>query len=161
MPWKLGDRIIREGRAWSSDDIQHPLNWARWSDSEKKEHGLVWEDPPAPFDNRFYWDAGIEKTLTDSSDGTIGLKTQYINQAKQTANSLLQSSDWYVTRKMEDSTKAIPSKITKYRSDVRTYCATIETQISAANNMATFIKLFDSALDSSRTTTINNWPEQI
>ena len=49
MPWKLGDRIIREGRAWSSDDVQHPLNWAKWSDSEKIEHGLAWEDPPAPF----------------------------------------------------------------------------------------------------------------
>ena len=161
MPWKLKDRIIKEGRAWSSDDVQHPSNWERWSDAEKKEHGLVWEDPPAPFDNRFYWDAGIEKTLTDSSDGTIGLKTQHINQAKQTANGLLQPSDWYVTRKMEDSTKAIPSKIAKYRSDVRTSCATIETQIGAANNMATFIKLFDSALDSSGITTINNWPEQV
>ena len=161
MPWKLGDRIIREGRAWSSDDVQHPLNWAKWSDSEKIEHGLAWEDPPAPFDNRFYWDTGIEKTLTDSSDGTIGLKTQYINQTKQVAGTLLQPSDWYVTRKMEDSTKTIPSNISTYRSNVRTSCANIETQINAANNMATFIKLFDSALDSSGTTTINNWPEQV
>ena len=161
MVWKLGDRIIREGRAWSSDDVQHPLNCARWSDSEKIEHGLVWEDPPAPFDNRFYWDAGIEKTLTDSSDGTIGLKTQYINQTKQVAGTLLQPSDWYVTRKMEDSTKTIPSDISTYRSNVRTSCANIETQINAANDMATFIKLFDSALDSSGITTINNWPEQV
>ena len=109
----------------------------------------------------FYWDTGIEKTLTDSSDGTIGLKTQYINQTKQVAGTLLQPSDWYVTRKMEDSTKTIPSNISTYRSNVRTSCANIETQINAANNMATFIKLFDSALDSSGTTTINNWPEQV
>ena len=163
MPWKHNGRIIKEGRAWNGDEFgtQHPSNWAIWSDSEKKEHGLVWEDPPASYDERFYWSSGIEKRLTDSSDGTIGLKTQHINQTKHVANTLLQPSDWYVTRKMEDSTKAIPSDISTYRSNVRTSCANIETQINAASNMATFIKLFDSALDSSGTTTINNWPEQV
>ena len=162
MPWKYDGKIIKEGRAWSDKQgTQHPSNWAIWSDSEKKEHGLVWEDPPAAFDNRFYWDAGIEKRLTDSSDGTIGLKTQHINKTKHVANTLLQPSDWYVTRKMEDSTKAIPSDISTYRSNVRTSCANIETQIKAANDMATFIKLFDSALDSTGITTINNWPEQV
>lgn len=161
MPWKLGDTIIKEGNAWSTADTQHPSNWAIWSDAEKKDKGLVWEDPPASYDERFYWSAGVEKRLTDSSDGTIGLKSKYINQTKNTANALLQHSDWYITRKMEDSTKAIPSDISTYRSDVRTSCANIEAKINAANDMATFIKLFDSALDSNGITTINNWPEPV
>ena len=159
MPWKHDGKIISVGSAWSdSKGIQHPSNWAIWSDDEKKARGMTWEDPPAPFDSRFYWSAGIEKRLADSSDGTIGLKTVWINKTKDTANGLLQPSDWYVTRKTEKST-AIPSDITKYRNDVRTACNTIETKIKAASNMAAFIKLFDSALDSKGITTINNWPE--
>jgi hypothetical protein len=161
MPWKHDGKIISVGSAWSdSKGIQHPSNWAIWSDDEKKARGLTWEDPPAPYDNRFYWSAGIEKRLTDSSDGTIGLKTVWINKTKDTANALLQPSDWYITRKTEKST-AIPSDITKHRDNIRTACNTIETKIKAASDMTAFKKLFDSALDSKGTTTINNWPEQV
>ena len=167
MPWKLlskemygTSKILVEGRAWTDNDgIQHPSNWAIWPDDEKKAKGLTWVDPPTPYDKRFYWDVGIEKNLADSSDGTIGLKTQWINSTKDTANSLLQPSDWYVTRKTEKSTE-IPSDITKHRNDIRTACNTIETKIKAASDMSTFIKLFDSA-DSNGITEINRWPEEV
>jgi len=67
-------------------------------------------------------------TTTDiTGSGTIGLKTQYKNQTKETAHSLLQSTDWYVVRKYEDSTKEIPTKIKNYRAAVRTAAGTIET----------------------------------
>ena len=162
MPWKHNGIIIKEGQAWSDKSyIQHPPNWASvWSDSEKLAHDMQWEEPPASYDDRFYWDVGIEKMLADSSDGTIGLKTQYKNQTKETAHSLLQKTDWYVIRKYEDSTKEIPTKITNYRTAVRAAADTIETKINAASNMTNFIKLFDSA-DSSGLSDINKWPEQI
>ena len=162
MPWKHHGRIIREGRAWSDRyDTQHPSNWAAaWSDSEKIAHEMEWEDPPASFDNRFYWGAGIEKSLTDSSDGTIGLKTQNKNQTKETAYGLLQNTDWYIIRKYEDSTQDIPTNIANYRQAVRTAANAIETKIDAASNMTDFIKLFDSA-DSNGITEINRWPEEV
>ena len=160
MPWKHEGKIISVGRAWTGTmGIQHPANWAIWTDDEKKANGLTWEDPPAPYDSRFYWSAGIEKRLADSSDGTIGLKTVWINKTKDTANSLLQPSDWYITRKTEKST-AIPSDVTKHRDNIRTACNTIETKIKAASDMTAFKKLFDSA-DSNGTTDINRWPEQV
>ena len=162
MPWKHNGIIIKEGQGWSDKSyIQHPPNWASvWSDSEKLAHDMQWEDPPKLYDKRFYSGVGIEKKLADSSDGTIGLKTKYINQTKETAHNLLQSTDWYIIRKMEDSTKVIPSDISTYRSNVRTSCANIETKINAANDMTTFIKLFDSA-DSNGITDINRWPEEV
>ena len=162
MPWKHNGFIIKEGTAWTDRfHIQHPSNWASsWSDSEKLAHDMQWEDPPKSYDNRFYWGVGIEKILADSSDGTIGLKTQYKNQTKETAHSLLQSTDWYVVRKYEDSTKEIPTKIKNYRAAVRTAADTIETKIDAASNMTNFIKLFDSA-DSNGITEINRWPEEV
>ena len=160
MPWKHDGKIVKEGRAWSDKHgTQHPSNWASWPDPEKEAREMIWEDPPTPYDKRFYWDVGIEKNLADSSDGTIGLKTQWINSTKDTANSLLQPSDWYVTRKTEKSTE-IPSDITKHRNDIRTACNTIETKIKAASDMSTFIKLFDSA-DSNGITEINRWPEEV
>ena len=171
MPWTHHGINIQEGRAWTETiktppgnsapdvQIQHPSNWGIWPDEEKTFHQLVWKDEDSAYDNRFYWAAGIEKRLTDSGD-VIGLKTQWINNTKDTANSLLQPSDWYITRKMEDSTKAVPSSIATYRKDVRTSCAAIETKIKAANNMTSFKKLFDSA-DAKGNTTINNWPDKV
>ena len=161
MPWKHMGTILKEGKAWSdASKVQHPANWALWSDSEKLAIGMEWVDPPASFDSRFYWDVGIEKILADSSDGTIGLKTQYKNQTKETAHSLLQPTDWYVIRKYEDNTKEIPTKIANYRAAVRTAADTIETKIDAASNMTNFIKLIDSA-DSSGLSDFNKWPEQV
>ena len=154
MPWKLGNRIIREGRSWKDNNgITHPRNWAIWSDSEKTAAGLTWEDPPAPFDNRFYWDASTPKALDDvtQEDGSVaeGLKTTWIKNTKNTANSLLSSSDWYVTRKA-DSGAAVPDTIQDYRSSVRARCAEIETTINSVTNFNDFVALFD--------TDIYNWP---
>ena len=162
MPWKHKGVIIKEGKAWTDSMlIQHPSNWASsWSDSEKLAHDMQWVDPPASFDSRFYWSVGLEKSLADSSDGTIGLKTLYKNETKETAYNLLQSTDWYVLRKYEDNKKEIPTKIADYRTAVRNAADTIESKIDAASNMANFIKLFDSA-DSNGITEINRWPEEV
>lgn len=190
MPWKLGDKIIREGRSWSNDGITHPANWAIWSDSQKTAAGLVWEDTPAseaPFDNRFYSGRQtdgtlIPKSLTDinevDKDGkaiidpttdkqlvTKGLKTIYIQQTKQTANDKLSATDWYVTRKAEDSTTTIPSDVTTYRAAVRTKSGTIEKAITDAADHAAFMALFDAPVDSDGNPTgnapINDWPDEL
>ena len=182
MPWKLGDKIIREGRSWSHDGVTHPTNWGIWSDAEKKAAGLTWEDPPASFDNRFYWDASTPKALDDvnevDDDGkaiidpitgkqlvTKGLKTIHIEQTKQIANEKLSATDWYVTRKAEDSTKTIPSDVTTYRSAVRTKSGTIEKAITDAADHAAFMALFDAPVDSDGNPTgnapINDWPDEI
>src|SRR5210317_46487 len=106
MAYKYNGRIIRAGRAWSNDEgIQHPGNWMLWSDAEKTAAGLVWEDDPAPFDNRFYWAAGVPKDLEDriNEDDTIseGLRSLYKRQTKETANAMLSATDWYAVRKAE------------------------------------------------------------
>ncbi len=106
MAYKYNGKIIRAGRAWSNDEgIQHPRNWMIWSDAEKTAAGLVWEDDPAPFDNRFYWAADLPRALDDvtEEDGsvTLGLKSQYKAQTKVTAASLLAPTDWHVVNAAE------------------------------------------------------------
>jgi len=45
--WTYTGKRIKEGRAWTDNNgIQHPTNWASWSDVEKRARGLVWVDPP-------------------------------------------------------------------------------------------------------------------
>ena len=161
MPWKHNSRTIREGRGWISDDgLKHPQNWAScWSDADKKSFGLTWEDPPAAFDSRFYWDADTAKSLDDvtQSNGSVaeGLKTQWVRSIKKTANSLLSSTDWYVTRKAEAGS-AIPDTVQDYRSSVRAKCAEIESTINSVTSIDDFIKLFEASDGS--TPEINDWP---
>tara|TARA_R100001086_G_C11842607_1_gene259445 strand:+ start:2560 stop:3126 length:567 start_codon:yes stop_codon:yes gene_type:complete len=188
MPWKLEHRIIKEGRGWVHNNIQHPKTWMRYSDDLKKQYGLRWEDPPAneaPFDNRFYWGRQtdgtlIPKSLTDVNevdsngnpvngpDGnqivTPGLKSVWVAQTKRMANDKLAVHDWYVTRKAEKST-AIPSSVTTYRDSVRTKCAEIETALNNAADLAAFMALFEDELNSDGSVKtiakINDWPDEI
>ena len=188
MPWKLGNTVIREGRGWVHNNIQHPKTWMRYSDDLKKQYGLTWEDPPAseaPVDNRFYHGRQtdrtlIPKSLTDvnevDSDGnalkdaqrnqvdTLGLKSVWVAQTKETANAKLAVHDWYITRKAEKST-AIPSSVTTYRDAVRTKCGEIETALNGAANLTAFMALFENERNSDGSlktiAKINDWPDEI
>jgi len=168
MPWKLGSKIIKEGTSWiDGNGTKHPATWTRWSDDEKKAVGLKWENPSpqdAFYDNRFYWGRKangdlIERKLADEdavdSDGNklkdldgnqsvnYGLKTIWKESTKSRAKSLLEPTDWYVTRKAEAGT-AIPSNISTYRTGVRTASKTIEDKIDACDTLTKFKALFDA-----------------
>ncbi len=180
--WKYNNKIIRAGKAWTdSSGVQHPYNWMLWDADTKADKGLVWEDDPAPFDNKFYWSAGVARELADTlwvdDDGnavvddmtgeqgvTLGLKSQYKAQTKVTANGLLAGTDWMVIRLQEDSSKALSTAVTNYRAAVRTASGTIETAIDNASNIDAFKELFDTPMtdgEPSGKAPINNWPDEL
>jgi len=78
-------------------------------------------------------------TAQDETDGlgtegelkAEGLKTKLIRKIKESAEKILNKTDWYVTRKTEKAT-AIPSSITTHRDAVRTKQASMETAITNA-----------------------------
>ena len=70
-----------------------------------------------------------------------GLKTILIRNVKRQAESLLNQTDWYITRKSEKST-AIPSAITTHRDAVRTKQASMETAITNAADTAALQTLY-------------------
>ena len=78
-------------------------------------------------------------TAQDETDGlgtegdvkTIGLKTNHKNKVNQTANSLLQSTDWMVIREADGGT-AVPSNVATYRAAIRTKANTHTTAIDNA-----------------------------
>jgi hypothetical protein len=76
-----------------------------------------------------------------------GLKSQWIGQIKQTANSLLSQTDWMLVRKIERDV-AIPAATVTYRAAIVAEANRLETAITAATNITTFITAVNS----------QNWP---
>lgn len=183
MAWKYNNTIIRAGRSWTdSNGIKHPTNWMNWSDAEKTAAGMVWENDPASYDDRFYWDANTPKTLgdtlwvDDNDDAiidpmtgvqgvTLGLKSEWKAITKTTAGSLLEPSDWMVIKASEVAAYTVPSANVTYRAAVRTASNTIETAIDGATDIDAFIALFDVPVDANNDPTgkapIHNWPDEI
>ena len=187
MSWKYSGRIIRVGKAWvDNNGTQYPAVWSNYSADEKAAIGLTWEDDVAPHDNRFYWgrDADgklIPRSITDinevdednkpilDTDGnqlvTKGLKTLAIETAKTQAASLLAPYDWQVIKATEVESYSVPSNVTTYRAAVRTASNNIETAITNAADLAAFMALYDTPVDSDGEPTgnapINDWPDAI
>ena len=184
MAYKYKKRYLKVGKAWQDDDgFKHPYNWSSsWSADDLKKWGVTVEaDVDTSYDDRFYWAKGIERKLADENvvddDGKavidsrtgkqmvqLGLKSNWIAQTKTTANALLSSSDWYVTRKAEADT-AIPSDISKYRTDVRTATKTIEDKINGCADLDAFKALFVVPIDSDNKPTGNapiyDFPDEV
>ena len=76
-----------------------------------------------------------EPLLQDGVQVVIkGLKSQKISISKQQTAGLLQSTDWYVTRKSDTGT-AIPQEIQDFRTEVRAVSNQQETQINACTTV--------------------------
>jgi hypothetical protein len=76
-----------------------------------------------------------EPVLQDGKQVVIkGLKSQKISISKQQTAGLLQSTDWYVTRKSDTGT-AIPQEIQDFRTEVRAVSNQQETQINACTTV--------------------------
>jgi hypothetical protein len=182
MAYKYSGRIIRAGKAWvDNDGIQHPANWMLWDDATKAAKGLVWEDDPASFDGRFYWSAGVAKSLDDvnevdengdpllDDDGqqlvTKGLKTNAIELVKRQAGGLLAPTDWMVIKAAEVADYSLPTDVATARAAIRTASNTIEASITGAADHAAFMALYNTPVDADGNPTgnapINDWPEEV
>ena len=133
-----------------ADGTQYPANWLRHASADDKAAiGITEVADAAPYDQRFYWGVDNPKALEDvnevdengdavlDADGnqvvTKGLKSLWVAKQKDIAATLLAPTDWYVTRKAEDSTAAIPSDVATRRAAIRTTCGTRESEINACD----------------------------
>ena len=73
-----------------------------------------------------------------------GLKSVYIAQFKQIANSRLASTDWMVIRKAERSV-AIPTDVADNRAAILAECDRLIAAVTAASDMPAFITAVQSA----------------
>jgi hypothetical protein len=124
--------------------IQYPANWLRLSTLEEKTAiGITEVADPETYDDRFYWGVGNPKQLEDETvtpEGqtepitTKGLKSQWIAQHKNTANTLLQPSDWMVLRQLSRGV-GISHIYEDYRTAVIDECTRLETAINACTSV--------------------------
>ena len=162
-----GKRLSPDSPFRTPDGTQYPNNWLRLASPESREAIGITEsvDPPTWY-QRFYWgyDADgnlipkqledeevVEKyTAVDEEDNEVpqtrtytqtGLKTQYIRQTKETANTLLSPTDWMIIREADNDTP-IPTDIKTERQNIRALCNGKIASIAATTDtleLATYI----------------------
>jgi len=91
---------------------------------------------------------------------TKGLKSQKISISKQQAAGLLQSTDWYVTRKSDTGT-AIPQAIQDFRTEVRSVSNQQETQINACSNVEQLKALYEYVGETNPTRPLAEYPKEV
>lgn len=113
----LDGKPLSPDRAFTHDGIQYPANWLRLSTLEEKEAIGITEVPDPPiYDQRFYWGYDQDGQLIPKDHAQ--LCEQWVNQTRQTANTLLQPTDWMVVREIDNGT-AMSADWKVWREDVR------------------------------------------
>jgi len=86
----------------------------------------------------------VTETVEGQPITTKGLKSNYIAQFKQTANSMLAQTDWMVIRKAERSVD-IPAETVAKRAAILAECDRLTAAVTAAQDMPSFITAVQSA----------------
>ena len=115
---------------FTHNDIQYPANWLRLSTAkEKKAIGITEEADPVRADDRFYWNGDI-----NTPKDLAGLKTQFVNQVRAQAGSLLCPTDWKVIRATENG-ETIQDELKAVRQGIRAKCNDFEAEIMACKTV--------------------------
>jgi hypothetical protein len=165
-------------RAFTTPDgTQYPASFLRLSSPQEREAIGITEVPDEiSHDQRYYWGYDqdgnlIPKQLEDEvvtpeegeSYTQTGLKTQHIRQTKETANTLLQPTDWYIVRNFERNIE-VPVGIASYRAEVIVVSNTREDLISSVTTVEELKALYESSSVGIGTSVVNhppampNWP---
>ena len=153
-----GKSLSPDSAFTTPDGTQYPARWLRLSTPQQREAIGITEAPDEiPHDQRYFWGYDqegnlIPKQLEDEivtpEDGEpytqTGLKTQHIRQTKETANSLLQPTDWYITRNFERNIE-VPVGIVSYRAEVLAVSDAREVLISSVTSVEELKSLYESS----------------
>ena len=156
--------------------IQYPRNWLNLAtDSEKASVGFIEVTISGAFKDNVYYLDQESSPVYDASKGTVTitrsavardvaeLQASFKESTKQRAWFLLDPTDWYVTRKSENST-AIPAKITAFRTAVRLVCNSHKTAIDNCKDVDELAATYNNAdgidpkqltVDGSQTSVVN------
>ena len=139
--------IIRFPKALTVDGIAHSRAiFSSWTNSELKAIGILPVTMATQLNGEYYTArnatyaiAGdgnsVTETIAKASDNNLAkVQERQLLKIKQKAYSLLQPTDWYVTRKTENNT-AVPAKITAFRTAVRTVYSAAKDAINGASDI--------------------------
>ena len=136
---------------------QYPRNWITLaSDSEKAAIGIIEVTYSGSYGDSEYYTNSESAPVYDASAGTVvitksktaknltELKASKTSGIEISTNSSMSTTDWYVTRKSETST-AIPSNVTAYRTACRLVCNSVKTAIGSASDLDALIAIYTNA----------------
>ena len=166
-----GKSLSPDSAFTTPDGTQYPARWLRLSTPQQREAIGITEAPDEiPHDQRYFWGYDqegnlIPKQLEDEivtpEDGEpytqTGLKTQHIRQTKETANTLLQPTDWYITRNFERNIE-VPVGIVSYRAGVITVSEEREALIGLTTSVTELKGLYESSSVGIGTSVVNHPP---
>jgi hypothetical protein len=117
---------------FEANSTLYPANWLRLSSPADREAIGITEVPDPPvYDQRFYWGYTTSGTLIPKDHE--GLVVTWVDQTRQTANTLLAPTDWYVVREFDNGT-IIPSGVKSWRQDIRYACEGKVSTIEATDS---------------------------
>lgn len=97
-----------------------PANWLRLATpDERAAQGITEVPDPPTYDQRFYWGYTASGTLIPKDHGT--LVSGWVNQTRETANTILFPTDWTVVREADNGVP-MPSGIKTWRQETREAC---------------------------------------
>jgi len=127
------------GITWEADPVRHDdrYYWNGELDNPKAIEDVLAVDE----DGNAVWEQELDNSNPEKpfmvnkqplvQEVTRGLKYQMIQQVKSTAGSMLNQTDWYVTRKVEREV-AIPADVVLQRAAVVAESERLETAITAS-----------------------------
>lgn len=132
--------IDGNGKRYSLGVAQVTLNnriYVRPTASTYTDAGLTEVTIASRPDDRFYIVTGPDDSgaYTSVARDLTELKERFVAAQKDTASKLLSPTDWYVVREIETS-EAIPSAISTFRTAVRAVCLGNETLLTGATTVA-------------------------
>ena len=154
---------------------QYPRNWITLAtDSEKTALGLIEVTYSGSHGDSEYYINSESSPVYNASAGTVvitksktaknltELKASKTSDIENSTNSSMSSTDWYVIRKSETSA-AIPSTVTAYRTASRLVCNSTKTAITNASDLDALIAVYATAdgisdpisVDGSSTSVVN------
>ncbi len=136
----LNGKPLSPDSAFTHNNIQYPANWIRLSTLEQKEAIGITEVPDAPvYDQRFYWGYDADGNLIPKDHPQ--LVTQWTEQTRTTAGTLLAPTDWMIVREVDNLTP-VSNEIKTSRQNIRILCGNKVTNIgitTTTGELATYV----------------------
>ena len=138
----------RLGITWEADPVRHDdrYYWNGELDNPKEMEDVLVVDK----DGNAVWEQELDNSNPEKpfmvnkqplvQEVTRGLKYQMIQQVKSTAGSLLNQTDWYITRKVEREV-AIPADVVLQRAVVVAESERLEAAITASVDVVALIEV--------------------
>ena len=137
------------GITWEADPVRHDdrYYWNGELDNPKALEDVDTVDE----DGNPVWVQELDNSdpenpvMVDTTERLVtkGLKSNMISQVKHTAGTMLNQTDWYVTRKMEREV-AIPADVVAQRAHVVAESERLEVAIAACADVETLIEVMNN-----------------